>query len=212
MTDDLDPTRLSPEHALGGLEPSDLDGHTIDELSDYLDAGREPRDPSIENSPGCQIAMDALQRLRNESWAMLEKEALEDPDRDHTWITNVLQNISLEARAGRDIPISHPDPDVRLRVTEGSIRGLIRAIGDGTGGAIVGKVDLNGDITIPREPIIIAITASVAWGEKLPALAQQMREKIVTELLTHTELNVVAVNVNIQDVHTKRIASTENPR
>ena len=25
-----------------GLEPTDLDGHTLDELTDYLDAGRQP--------------------------------------------------------------------------------------------------------------------------------------------------------------------------
>ena len=38
----------------------DLDGHTIEELSDYLDAGRTPVDASIEGSPGCRIALDAL--------------------------------------------------------------------------------------------------------------------------------------------------------
>lgn len=210
MTDELDPTSIESESTSDGFEPEDLDGHTIDELSDYLGAGREPRDATIENSPGCRIAMDALLRLGAESWAMLEAEARSDPNRDHTWISNVLKNIVRDARAGRDIPVSHPDPGVRLRITEGSIRGLIRAAGDGTGGAIVGKVDLDGDVTIPDEPIAINITATVAWGENLIDLSQRMREQITKELLTHTELNVTAVNVTIQDIHTRQTATTED--
>jgi len=202
MTDDnLDPTSLDPEEMLDGMNPEDLDGHTIDELSDYLDAGREPRNESIENSPGARIALDALARLRNESWAMLEVEALADPDRDQSWIKNVLTNISRESRAGRDIPISHPDPAVRLNITEGSVRGLIRVAADGIGGSIIGKVALDGDVTVPGEAISLDVTASATYGQNLKSLSQLIREKIAAELAIHTELNVVAINVTIQDVH-----------
>jgi len=208
--DDLDPTSLDPEKMLDGLNPEDLDGHSIDELSDYLDAGRQPRNASIENSPGARIALDALARLRNESWAMLEVESLSDPTRDQTWIKNVLANISRESRAGRDIPVSHPDPAVRLKITEGSVRGFIRGVGDGIGGAIMGKVELDGDVTVPGEAIILNITASALYGENLRSLSQRIRENITAELLANTELNVVAVNVTIQDVHTPQPAPTED--
>jgi len=211
MTDDnLDPTSLDPERMLDDLNAEDLDGHTIEELSDYLDAGREPRDESIENSPGALIALDSLARLRRESWTMLEVEALADTDRDQNWMNNVLANISRESRAGRDIPISHPDPATRLRITEGSVRGLIRTAGDGTGGAIIGKAELEGDVTIPGELITVNVTASVAFGRNLSALAQLIREKILSDLRIHTELNIGAVNVAIKDIHTLKNATAED--
>ena len=211
-SDDLNPHGLEPAPAqmLDGLDPADLDGHTIEELSDYLDADRLPRDPSIESSAGSRIALDALTRLRRESWAMLEVEALRDPDRDKAWITNVLANISRESKAGRDIPVAHPDPTTTLKITEGSVRGVIRAAGDGTGGAIIGKVALEGDVTVPGEPITVDVTASVAFGPNLADLAQLIREKIVADLALHTELTIVAVNVSIQDVHTAHSASTKD--
>ena len=197
---------------LDGLDPESLDGHTVEELSDYLDAGRSPRDPSIEDSPGCVIALDALARLRTATWAMLEAEAAEDAGRDEVWIKNVMENISREARAGRDIPISSVDPAVRLTVTEGSVRGLIRAAGDGVGGAIVGRVRLDGDVTVEGEPIAIDVTASGVFGRNLPRLAQDMRDVIGAALRLHTELNVTSIDVTIQDVHSRRTASTEDPR
>lgn len=212
--DDLNPSgsEPGPEKMLDGLDPDDLDGHTIEELSDYLDAGRKPFDPSIENSAGSRIALDALARLRRESWAMLEVEALADPERDKTWIANVLANISRESKAGRDIPVSHPDPTTDLTITEGSVRGVVRAAGDNIDGVIVGKVSLDGDVTIPGEEIIVSVTASAPFGDNLPAIAQRVRESIDTELRTHTELNLIAVNVSIQDVHDKQSAGAEEPQ
>jgi hypothetical protein len=197
MTDTSDPT----EHLGDGFDRDDLGGHSIEELSDYLDAGREPRDPTIEDSPGALIALDALSRLRRESWAMLEVEARADTGRDRAWLTSILDGISHDAKAGRDIPLTHPDPATHLKITEGSVRGLIRAAGDGTGGAIVGKVTLDGDVTVPGESVMVDVEVSVTLRENLIVLAQRIREKILAELHRHTELNVVAVNVTIQNVH-----------
>ena len=101
---------------------------------------------------------------------------------------------------------------MRLTITEGSVRGLIRAAGDGIGGAIVGRVRLDGDVTVPGEPISIDVTASGVFGRNLLDLAQEMRAVIGETLREHTELNVVAIDVTIQDVHTQRTASTEVPR
>ena len=60
-----------------GLEPTDLDGHTLDELTDYLDAGRQPADRSIDESPGCQLALDALERLQGLGAELIAAEAKE---------------------------------------------------------------------------------------------------------------------------------------
>jgi uncharacterized alkaline shock family protein YloU len=195
------PAGPEPERLLDCFDPEDLDGHTMEELGDYLDAGRRPADAGIDNSPGCLIALDALSRLRSESWAMLEVEALADRDRDQSWIANVIANISRESRAGRDIPVGHPDPATRLNISEGAVRGLVRAAGDGVGGSLIGRVHLDGDVSASRAPITVAVTASVAFGPRLDAVAQLIRDRIADALLTHTELNVVAIDVEIRDVH-----------
>lgn len=205
MNDDAD-----PEATLEGLDGADLDGHTIDELSEYLDRGREPRDPSIEDSPGCQLALDALLRLRTQTWALLKSEAATHSEHDRSWMHAVLQNISLEAHAGRDIPLRHPDPEVRLHLTEGSVRTLIRGVGDDVGGAIIGRVRLDGDVTVLDAPVTVAITASAAFGNNLEQLSQRIRDRVTAELAIHTELNVTAVDVTIIDIHTQRLMRPED--
>lgn len=59
MTPDVDWTNSSRDLS------DNLDGHSIEELSDYLDSGRTPRNRSIEASPGCQSALQAMERLRD---------------------------------------------------------------------------------------------------------------------------------------------------
>jgi uncharacterized alkaline shock family protein YloU len=182
-----------------------LDGHTIEELSDYLDAGRMPRDESIESSPGALIALASLERLRNATWAMLEAEAESEPERDSAWIGRLMGTISREAHAGRDIPISSLDASVALSVTEGSVRGLIRAAGDDLGGVLVSSCSLDGDVTVPGEPIVVKITASVAWGLSIPLIAAELRAGILAALARHTELVVERVDVTIDDIHSPAI-------
>lgn len=199
MNGDSDGTRV-PGLA-EAFEPERLDGHTIEELGEYLDAGRSPHDASIEDSPGCRIALDALRRLRERSWEMLAAQAGRDAGREQGWIAAVLANISREARAGRDVPLGSGLPDTRLEVTEGAIRGLVRAAGDSAGGGLVGRVRLVGDVTVPGAPVRVEVAASAAWPEPLHPLAQRMRARILDQLARHSELNVTAVDVTIEDIH-----------
>jgi uncharacterized alkaline shock family protein YloU len=191
------------------LDRDDLDGHSIEELSDYLDAGRTPRDESIESSPGCQIALASLERLRAAAWALIEAEADAEPERDSAWIGRLMGTISREARAGRDIPIASDDASVALSVTEGSVRGLIRAAGDEVGGVLIASCALDGDVTVPGEPVVVAVTASVAWGLSLPQLAAELRASITAALTRHTELLIERIDVTISDIHS---ASSQETR
>jgi uncharacterized alkaline shock family protein YloU len=182
-------------------ESDALDGFTLDELSGYLDNGRSPKNARIENSPGCLIALDGLTRLRAVTAAMVVSETATETERDTAWISTVLSSIGREARAGRDIPISHTDPSIELVVTEGSVRGMIRAAGDRVPGVIVGSCTLEGDVTVPREPVVVAVNASVAIGRNVIEVADVLRHTIRRALADHTELNVVAVNVTVRDIH-----------
>lgn len=183
------------------LEPADLDGHTIDELSDYLDRDRLPPDPSIDSSAGCQIALGALERLRDAARSVLVADQAEQPPADESWITRVLLGIATESRAGREIPLTSTDPDTQLAITEGAVRGVIRAAGDTVGGLLIGRVRLEGDLIEPGAPVVVSVDASVIWGQSIPLVVERIREAIHTQLLRHTELNVVAIDVTVHDIH-----------
>lgn len=175
-------------------------------LSDYLDRGETPPDDFLNQAPENRIAFDALIRFRSMAQDILTEDVTEEPERDDSWVTGILSNIHREARAGRSIPVSHPSPKAVLSLTEGAVRGLIRSAGDGVAGSFIGSCRLEGDVTTPGSPVTVNVDASVFWGERMPQTAQRLRDAITTTLLHHTELNIVAVNVTITDVHLRRNA------
>ncbi|SMQ74122.1 hypothetical protein [Agreia sp. VKM Ac-1783] len=190
-------------------ENDDLDGHTIDELSDYLDRGRTPLDPSIEGSPGCRIALSSLERLRQISKSLVEVDAAAEAPRNDDWLGGILESIGREARAGRDIPLLPPSPRATLSVTEGAVRGLIRAAGDRSGGLIIGRCRLDGDVTAPGTPITVSIDASVFWGERIVETVDRAREAIYSALLKHTELTIASIDITVHDVYFAQVSDQE---
>jgi len=183
-----------------GLEPEDLDGHTIEDLTDYLDAGRTPPDPSIDASPGCRLALDALERLRDLTPELLSADSAAEPEVEEAWVERILTGITLDARAGRRIPFSAPSPHADLGITEGAVRGLMRAAESAVPGILVGRCRLDGDVTEPGAPIRVCVEVSVPYGPPIPLLAERLRTEIATSLMTHTELNITGVDVIVQDV------------
>jgi uncharacterized alkaline shock family protein YloU len=196
MTDERD----EPQLKRLGLEPEDLDGHTIDELADYLDAGRSPADPSIDGSPGCQLALDALERLRGVTSALVEADAADAAGVDGGWVDRILSGIALDARAGRRIPYAADDERLDLGITEGAVRGLVRAAEESFAGVLVGRCRLDGDVETAGAPVAVDVEVSVPYGESLPRLAQDLRSEIGARLAAHTELNVSRIDVTIEDV------------
>ncbi|KAA9106499.1 Asp23/Gls24 family envelope stress response protein [Microbacterium rhizomatis] len=191
--------------------PRTLDcGRTVEELSDYLAADRTPRDAHIETCPECLNALQGLERVSRLSREMLAQDVEDLPPAPETWIRGILANIQNEVRAGRPLPLSHPDPRVNLSVTEGAVRALIRSVGDEIPGLVVGRCSLNGDVEDPGAPVTVTITASVAWGRPVAALTALLREHVLEALRRHTELNVTAIDVEIQDVHVD--SEEEGPR
>ncbi|KQV00529.1 hypothetical protein ASC55_15290 [Microbacterium sp. Root322] len=183
-----------------GLEPTDLDGHTLDELTDYLDAGRQPADRSIDESPGCQLALDALERLQGLGAELIAAEAAAEPPVDENWVDRILSGIAMDARAGRRIPLESPDPHVDLAITEGAVRGLIRSAENAVPGLLVGRCRLDGDVTQAGAPIRIEIDASALHGQSIPKVAAELRAEVDRGLRAHTELNVIAIDIAIKDV------------
>lgn len=176
-------------------------GKTIDEINEYLESGRSPYDPEIETCPDCLNALDALERAGRLSRDLIAADAAEMPEPSENWFNGVMTAVRAELRAGRSIPLSHPDPRVSMSVTEGAVQSLIRASGDSVDGVFIGHSRIVGDVEVPEAPIAVDITASVAWGESLPAAAGAVRQAVSDALARHTELNVTAVDVTVEDLH-----------
>lgn len=183
-----------------GLEPTDLDGHTLDELTDYLDAGRQPANRSIDESPGCQLALDALERLHGLGAELIAADAAASPEVDPGWVDRILSGIALDARAGRRIPFESPEASIDLAITEGAVRGLIRSAENTVPGLLVGRCRLEGDVTDPGAPIRIEIEANALLGEPIVLAAERLRDEVGVRLRSHTELNIVAIDIAIRDI------------
>lgn len=183
-----------------GLEPDDLDGHTLDELTDYLEAGRQPEDPSIEGSAGCQLALDALERLRGLGGQLIDADTAAMPEVDESWVDRILDGIALDARAGRRIPFA---PDVLgddFAITEGAVRGLVRSAENAVDGLLVGGTHLRGDVTEVGAPIRLEIEASAFYGAAIPQAVTRLRTEIADRLQRHTDLNVIAIDITVSDI------------
>lgn len=184
-------------------QPGPLDcGRTIDELAGYLDAGRTPPDPHIESCPECLNALEALERVERLSRDLIEDDAAHLAPPPESWFERIFATIHEELRAGRSFPISHPDPRVRITVTEGAVRALLRDSGDAINGIFVSRTAIVGDAETPNAPVEINLTASVRFGTSIAQLTDELREAAYTALAAHTELSVTAVNIVVEDIYT----------
>ncbi|WP_129590466.1 hypothetical protein [Cryobacterium aureum] len=181
-------------------ERTDLNGHTIEQLSEYLDRGQMPADPSIDDSPECEIALRSLGRLRLAQQSLLERDLERESLRDDSWVASILSNITLEAHAGREIPLTHPAPTARLVVTEGAVRGILRETGDRMQNVVVGRCVLVGDVGVSGMPITILVDVTVFPGENIPLLADDLRQAMYSALGKHTELVVAAIDITVSDL------------
>jgi uncharacterized alkaline shock family protein YloU len=182
-----------------GFEPEDLDGHTIEELADYLESGRMPPVPSIEQSAGCQLALDALERLHRLTPELVAADAAAEPEPDESWVQKILGGIVLDARAGRRIPLAAP-AHADLGITEGAVRGLIRAAENTIRGVLIGRCRLDGDVTVPGSPVRVDIEVSVPYGPPIPRVSDRLRAEIARRLAAHTELNVTGIDITVHDI------------
>jgi len=182
------------------MEPDDLDGHTIEELSDYLDSGRSPADPSIDESAGCQIALDALERLRVLTPELIAADTAAESEADEGWVQSILAGITLDARAGRRIPIVIDPPGPDAGITEGAVREVIRAAENTVSGVLIGRCRFDGDVTVPGEPVLIRVDVSVPYGQPIPGLVDRLRTEINMRLSAHTTLNVTGIDITVSDL------------
>lgn len=183
------------------VDSSDLGGHTLEQLSDYLDAGRTPVDPAIEQSPGCLLALSALEDLHNMVPKLVVSDVSAEGETEESWVQSILEGITMDARAGRRIPLSSEAANANLGIIEGAVRSLIRACADSVPGIMVGRCRLNGEVEQPGSPITVEVDVSVPYGQPAGELITALRAEIRTQICSHTEMNLENVDITVRDVH-----------
>jgi uncharacterized alkaline shock family protein YloU len=192
-------TEMAPETGIAA--ETELGGVSTERLADYLDAGREPYDPLIEDDPAALAQLVALQRLRALSADLVESDAAAAPAPDPSWIAGVMDRVRMESRTGRDIPLTSPDARSTLHITEGAVRSLVREAGDSVPGSVVVSCGLSGDVGVDGAPIRVDVALSVVYGADVRQVADLVRGAVAEALSRQTELVVEALDVTVRDVH-----------
>lgn len=172
-------------------------GYTLEQLGEYLDAGRTPANPAIDNNAECQAVLASLERYGTLSRDLVARDEVDGGPLGESWFGSLLSEIALEVKAGRDLPLSSVDPRTQLSITEGAVREFVRAAGDAVDGVLVGRCTLSAT----DAGVAVTITISVQLGIPVRPAAEAVRQAVYSELLKHTELLIESVDVTVTDVH-----------
>ncbi|PYI38950.1 hypothetical protein CVS30_06445 [Arthrobacter psychrolactophilus] len=181
------------------MNPKQDCGRRIEDLSDFLDSGISADATHIAHCPQCQARLAGLRILSTAALDLMSDDEAQVVAEGTGWLDGMLTNLRMETRAGRSIPLSS-GPFEELSETEGAVIAMVRAVGDSMGGVLIGRCRLVGDVTVAGAAVEVNINVSARYGYQLPSLAQELREAVAAELLVHTELNILAVNVAFTDL------------
>ncbi|WP_449374516.1 Asp23/Gls24 family envelope stress response protein [Arthrobacter psychrolactophilus] len=181
------------------MNPRQDCGRRIEDLSDFLDSGTSADAAHISHCPQCQARLAGLRILSSAALDLMSDDEAQVVAEGTVWLDGMLANLRMETRAGRSIPLSS-GPLEELSETEGAVIAMVRAVGDSLGGVLIGRCRLVGDVTVVGAAVEVNINVSARYGYQLPSLAQELRDAVAAELLVHTELNIVAVNVAFTDL------------
>ena len=172
-------------------------GYSLEDLSAYLDRGRTPRIPAIERNAECQALLASMERMGRLSPEIIDEQSAEPLA--ESWYDEIMREVMREFRAGRDIPLARTADGTELVVTEGALYELIRTVGDGIKGVLVGRVRI--DQPEPDAPLDVRVTVSVLFGYPMKETVDRMREGVRAAIERHGDLRVGRVDVTVGDVH-----------
>lgn len=175
-------------------------GHSLGELSAYLDTGEFSDPGHLESCPECQSGLATLGRLSEFAGDLVHADLAEAGSGTDDWMQSILSNLRLELRPGRTIPLHSDNPADALSETEGAVTALIRSLVDAIPGTAAGKCRLLGDVTEPGAGISVHVDVAVVYGHHLEERATSVRGVVADALRTQTELNITGISVTVTDV------------
>jgi hypothetical protein len=175
-------------------------GHNLAELSAYLDTGRIDDPVHLAACPECQAGLASLRHLSELGNDLLRSDVADAGSGTDDWMQSILDNLRLELRPGRSIPLESGNPDDNLWETEGSISALLRSVADSLPGTAAGKCRLHGDVTTPGAHITVEVEIAVVYGHPMEERAAVLRQELAETLAVHTELTIQAINITVTDV------------
>ena len=175
-------------------------GHSLEQLSNYLDTGEFSDPGHLPDCPECQAGLASLRRLGELGDELVTADLAAAGNGTDDWMQSILDNLRLELRPGRDIPVHAGTAGDILTETEGSISALIRSVTDSHPGTAAGKCRLDGDVGTPGAPVTVRVDVAVVFGHPLEERAAALRRDIAAALARHTELNIAAIDVTVADV------------
>lgn len=176
-------------------------GYTLDELADYHDRGRTPAIAAIDGDPQCRAVLDSMTHLGALSRELLERDARTEVA--ESWFQQILGEVARESRAGRDLPLLDDEP-VRVVVTEGAVRGLVRGAGDQVDGVLVERVDvaLTDTDRIDVRMTISVLHSIVPRDGGLLGVADRVRRGVHDALEDHAGWTVGEIDVIVDSLRT----------
>lgn len=81
-------------------------GHSLAELSAYLDTGQIADPAHLDSCPECQAGLASLRNLSALGSDLLRSDVADAGSGNDDWMQSILDNLQLELRPGRSIPCS----------------------------------------------------------------------------------------------------------
>ncbi|GAA1046230.1 Asp23/Gls24 family envelope stress response protein [Rothia amarae] len=189
------------------MELMNNDEPTLDTLSMWLqdqqDGVQTPEHREltrhINECPSCSQRIAALKRVDQVSADLVSTEVAVQK-KDTTWLDDLMANLVFETLAGRSIPLSAEYDVDNFSITEGAILAAIRGVADSMENLIIGRCRLVGDVEEPTSPIIVQVSATVRYGAVIAEVTDRLRELITAEVHRVCELNIEAIDIEVQDI------------
>ncbi|GAA2170304.1 hypothetical protein GCM10009846_00210 [Agrococcus versicolor] len=184
-----------------GIEPDDAEtvggsGHTLEQLSAYVDRDRMPRIAAIEEDAEARALVESMERLGGLARTMADEDAAAAGPGDDQWLDQLLGIIRSEVRAGRDLPIEDTDELTSTTITEGALREVARTAGDSVDDVLVGRVHL-----AEHDGVLdVRVTVAVRFGAPVVPIAEDVRTEVHRALVSHSPLTIGTVDVVVDDV------------
>lgn len=172
-----------------------LDGHSLDELTEYLEAGRNPVDPDIEGSPKCREALGVLARLRQLAPLLAAADLAVQSASVEGWMQRVIAAVASRTRGGLWIPVTSAATRAELGDAEWRLRSAVRAAGLAVGGVTVLRCRLRS-----HDPVIAEVEVSVARGGGISERLMLLREEVSRRLSASWPLSLSGLDVIVRDV------------